>query len=133
MSKLMIVKQFGFEAAHRLPNYQGPCNRVHGHSYKLEVGVSGPVDIDSGMIMDFKVLKSIVKTKIIDKMDHFYLNNIDVDGPKRPFPSHNPTAENMVRWIVEVLDQAFKAIGPHLELVLVRLWETSGSRCEWRA
>ena len=128
--KLTLVKKFDFEAAHRLPNYQGDCSRVHGHSYKLEIGISGPVDLDSGMIMDFKDLKTLVKERIIDKMDHYYLNNITGDSR---FPSVNPTAEHIVWWIVDVLSVALAAIDPSLELALVKLWETSGSRCEWVA
>lgn len=129
MSKLTIIKHFEFEAAHRLPNYQGPCNQVHGHSYKLEIGVSGPVGLDSGMIMDFKALKDLVKDWIIDRLDHFYLNDVRVYD----FPGHCPTAENMVLWMVNTLTGRLKVIDPSLELGLVRLWETSGSYCEWRA
>ncbi len=133
MPKLIIVKKFEFGAAHRLPNYDGPCNRLHGHNWTLEIGITGPVDIDSGMIMDFGKLKALVNAKIISKVDHWCLNDIDIAGPIRPFPSHNPTAEYMVRWMSEVLDKELKDIDPSLELALVRLWETSGSRCEWVA
>jgi 6-pyruvoyltetrahydropterin/6-carboxytetrahydropterin synthase len=125
---IVIVKNFEFEAGHHLPNHQGACKYHHGHSYKLEVGVSGTVDVKTGMIADFKQLKDLVKELIIDRLDHSYLNdNVGMAG----FPSDCPTAENMVLWMVKVLEARLKITGT--ELALVKLWETSGSRCEWRA
>ena len=131
MSKLMIIKKFEFGAAHRLPKYDGPCNRLHGHNWVMEVGITGPVDKDSGMIMDFKLLKEVVNEAVVNHMDHRYLNDM-ADVPFN-FPSDNPTAERMMTWIVNTLQIQLPLIDQSLELALVRLWETSGSRCEWVA
>jgi 6-pyruvoyltetrahydropterin/6-carboxytetrahydropterin synthase len=119
---LTVTKIFEFEAAHYLPNYEGDCNRHHGHSYKLEVTVKGPFDSNQGMIVDFKGLKDIVKTSVIDHLDHQMLNDV--------IP--NPTAEALIRWIKAQLSVMS---GPYSEIKVVRikLWETSSSYCEWTA
>lgn len=116
--KVSVTKCFNFEAAHHLPDYNGACHRLHGHSYKLEVTVSGTVDDYSGMLLDFSILKKIVKEHIVDKFDHRYLNDFyDV-----------PTAENMVIDFFRILEQPLSTIGIVLESV--RLWETESSYAE---
>lgn len=124
---LMIVKHFEFEAAHRLPAHPGKCKYLHGHTYKLDVGVSGSLNSQTGMIADFKQLKDMVADRIIERLDHSCLNDLDmVHG----FPADCPTAENMVLWMVEQLRTGLQTTG--CELSLIRLWETSGSWVEWR-
>lgn len=120
-----ITKFFKFEAAHNLPNYVGACRSVHGHSYKLEVEISGREMLhefgsSTGMIIDFTIMKEIVTKEIIDQFDHKMLNDI--------FP--NPTAEIMTRWIMKKLSESFNALGVGLEVERVRLWETDTSYCE---
>ena len=123
---LTIIKYFEFEAAHKLPKHPGKCKFVHGHSYKLEIGISGLINPDTGMIADFSQLKLMVKEMIIDRLDHSYFNELNLGE----FPSSCPTAENMVEWIVSQLQPRAALLG--CEVVLVQLWETSGSRVEWR-
>lgn len=115
-----VTKCFGFEAAHHLPNYDGACNRLHGHSYKLQVTVSGSVDEATGMIIDFSVLKDVVKSKVVDRYDHRNLNEF----------FSNPTAENMVQHIFKELAKSFNHMG--LEVESVKLWETESSFAECR-
>uniref|UniRef100_A0A6H1ZVJ2 Putative 6-Pyruvoyl tetrahydrobiopterin synthase n=1 Tax=viral metagenome TaxID=1070528 RepID=A0A6H1ZVJ2_9ZZZZ len=122
---ISITKEFRFEAAHHLPNYEGKCRFVHGHSYLLAVEVSGEIDESSetalnGMVMDFGELKKVVNKKIIDKLDHTDLNNI--------FKS--PTAEVMTYWIVRQLRESLPF---GVRLNRVRLWETDTSYAEWKA
>jgi len=126
MSKLIIVKQFEFAAAHRLPNHKGACQNLHGHNWTIEVGVTGPVDPETGMIADFKQLKDLVNDHIIAHLDHQYLNETGLIGV-----CENPTAENMIQWMATILIHHLQKTG--CELALIKLWETSGSRCEWRA
>ena len=118
--RVSVTKCFEFEAAHHLPDYNGACNRLHGHSYKLQVTVSGSVDEVSGMIVDFYVLKSVVKEQIVDKYDHQYLNDFFT----------NPTAENMVQSFFIDLSHKFSNMG--LTLESVKLWETESSFAECR-
>jgi len=85
---MLLTKIFTFEAAHKLTKYHGKCERMHGHSYKLEVTIEGESQ-ENGMILDFGVLKKIVKEQVLNKLDHYTLNDI----------IENPTCENMAQWI----------------------------------
>lgn len=115
-----IVKEFMFDAAHKLDGHKGHCKNIHGHTYRLQVGVYGPIKdepgaSDDGMVLDFEELKQIVKAEIINKLDHQFINDI------LPF---RPTAENMAVWMVQVLRQA------GLPVKFVRLYETPTSFVE---
>lgn len=121
---LSVTKLFEFEACHHLPNYEGACHNLHGHSYKLEVTVGGHVkthedDPNVGMIIDFKKLKQIVNEVAVDKYDHQNLNDF--------FP--NPTAENMV---YQIACDIISRLPMHTYLLNVKLWETSTSYAEWQ-
>ena len=118
--KVSVTKGFCFEAAHHLPKYDGACNRLHGHSYKMQVTVSGSVDEATGMIVDFNVLKKVVNDKVVDKYDHRNLNEFFA----------NPTAENMVQVIFKELSTTFSKMG--LTLESIKLWETENSFAECR-
>lgn len=120
MKRVSVTKSFGFEAAHFLPDYDGACSNLHGHSYKMQVTVGGSVDEASGMIIDFTRLKSIVNSEVINKYDHKYLNDF----------FEMPTAENMVQSFYDTLDVQFTKIG--LTLESVKLWETESSFAECR-
>jgi|TARA_Y100000034_G_scaffold97520_1_gene119110 6-pyruvoyltetrahydropterin/6-carboxytetrahydropterin synthase len=122
-----VTKLFEFEACHHLPNYDGACRNLHGHSYKLEVEIKGEIDDVSGMVTDFSELKKTVKRLVINKYDHADLNEF----------FDMPTAENMVVEIFRVLDEYFNyneldgvplTIDHPLERV--RLYETSTSYAE---
>ncbi len=116
--KISVTKIFEFEAAHHLPNYDGACRNVHGHSYKLEVTVKGLLVKETGMVMDFSTLKEAVKEGIINKLDHINLNQ-EYDMP---------TAENMVFDIFSLLSQRMNSEA--IKVDRVRLWETSTSYAE---
>lgn len=118
--KTTVTKCFGFEACHYLPNYEGACSKLHGHSYKLHVTVGGTVDKCTGMIIDFNVLKKVVDKEIISVFDHEYLNDF----------FDMPTAENMCKEFFKVLDRQFVKMGLCLESV--KLWETESSYAECR-
>ena len=125
---ITVTKKFGFEASHRLPQYVGDCSNLHGHSYKLDVTVTGEIITPKspaeytpqvGMIIDFKVLKSIVEEVVIKKYDHTYLNHF----------FENPTAEIMVKKFAEDISASLPT---GIKLVSVKLWETDTSYAEWR-
>lgn len=86
---MILRKEYRFEAAHFLHNHPNKCRNLHGHSYKLLVYLNGHVDVATGMVMDFGNLSDIVTNKIINHLDHTFLNDI--------IPL--PTAENIVSWI----------------------------------
>jgi 6-pyruvoyltetrahydropterin/6-carboxytetrahydropterin synthase len=112
---LEIFKLFSLEAAHRLPNVPvgHKCARLHGHSFQIEVYVSGPVGDKMGWVMDFTDIKAAFQP-IHDRLDHNYLN--EVEGLE------NPTSENLARWIWERLLPAL----PGLSKIVVRETCTSG-------
>jgi len=123
--KITVVKEFSFEAAHYLPGYDGPCERLHGHSYRLLIGVSGKIDPISGMVMDFSKLKNEVNFHIIPLLDHSCLNDIQ----SHSFPREMPTAEKMVVWIWNQLHVILESPS---KLNSIRMYETASSYAEWR-
>lgn len=140
--RITVVKQFVFDSAHFLTDYVGKCANMHGHTYKLEVGVSGEVN-DKGFIMDFGHLKQMVQP-YIDMMDHNMLNEISTQvkwGSKSMnFPTKS-TAENMVMYLYHELVYQFRennkapngGIDTDMQISFIRLWETPTSYAEWRA
>jgi 6-pyruvoyltetrahydropterin/6-carboxytetrahydropterin synthase len=114
-----IYKEFTFEAAHRLPNAPPghKCARLHGHSFRAALHVSGDVDPRAGWVMDFGDIKSAFKP-LLDQLDHYYLN--DIEGLE------NPTSENVARWIWRQLKPAL----PRLSKVVIH--ETCTSGCVYR-
>jgi 6-pyruvoyltetrahydropterin/6-carboxytetrahydropterin synthase len=118
-----ITKVFHFEAAHHLPGHRGKCAHLHGHSYKLEVTLRGPIKdtpsaSDHGMVMDFADLARIVKIAVIERLDHQELNTVT---------GLHTTAENLVHWIWDELI----ANGLSNELLSrIRLWETESCFAE---
>lgn len=111
-----IVRELRFEAAHRLPHVpEGhKCRRLHGHSFRCEVHVTGPVDPSYGWVRDFADIRDAFEP-LMAQLDHHYLN--DVPGLE------NPTSENLARWIWERLEPKL----PGLSTVVVH--ETCTSRC----
>jgi 6-pyruvoyltetrahydropterin/6-carboxytetrahydropterin synthase len=89
---MKIVQAFTFEAAHRLPRVPAThrCFRLHGHSYRVELELSGPVDPASGMVIDFFDVEAVFQP-LLTRLDHTCLN--DLEGLE------NPTAENIAAWI----------------------------------
>src|SRR5437879_5943345 len=87
-----IFKEFTFEAAHRLPHVdpKHKCGRLHGHSYRIEVHVTGKPGAESGWVVDFAAIKEVFQP-IHETLDHRYLNEIEGLA--------NPTTENLSRWI----------------------------------
>lgn len=85
---MFVTKEFTFDSAHFLTNYYGKCERVHGHTFKLQVTVEGKVQ-SNGLVIDFVVLKRIVKKHVLDKLDHHLLNDV----------VENPSAERVIVWI----------------------------------
>ena len=138
-----ITKEFKFEMAHALHGYDGLCKNIHGHSYKLFVTVKGEIKNDKGnpkdgMVLDFDILKSIVKPDIINKYDHSLVLNansphseIDLSAFEKVFfLPFQPTSENLVT------DFALKIkskLPQEIELYKVVLSETATSFAEWNS
>ena len=118
--RVELTKEFTFEAAHRLPMVppDHKCARMHGHSFRVEVAVAGPVDERSGWLIDFGDITAIVEPLLKSELDHRALN--DVPGLE------NPTSENLCLWL-------WKRLSPHLPgLSAVTVHETCTARCTYR-
>lgn len=123
MRYAVMTKIFHFESAHHLPGHKGKCASLHGHSYRLEVSIRGPIkeapgESDHGMVMDFTDLAQTVKYSVIERLDHHDLNEV----------THlHTTAEHLAHWIWDELT----AHGlPEALLYRLRLWETESGYVE---
>lgn len=119
VSNVRLVHEFRFEAAHKLPKVpQGhKCQRLHGHSFKVELAIAGPVNPDTGWFIDFGEMFAVWEP-LHAQLDHNYLN--DIAGLE------NPTSENLAKWI-------WDKVKPKLvSLDQVTVFETCDARCEYR-
>ncbi|MEA3222276.1 MAG: 6-carboxytetrahydropterin synthase QueD [Thermodesulfobacteriota bacterium] len=111
-----------FSAAHRLAGYEGNCERIHGHNYKVEVCVSSSELNPMGLVIDFRLVKKLLGG-ILKDMDHQYLNELGA------FKEQNPSAENIARYIYNRLT---KGIPPPVKLSSVRVWENDDCCATYR-
>ena len=107
-----------FDAAHKLVGYEGKCSKLHGHTWKVEVFVTGERLNEIGFLIDYKVIKDGLN-EIIEKLDHSFLNDFKEIG--------NPTCENIARYIYERLKSNLQGV----KLEKVRVWEGSESYAEY--
>ena len=117
--QVRLVHEFKFESAHRLPKVPAghKCARLHGHSFKVELAIVGPMNPETGWLIDFGELEEIWRP-VYQTLDHNYLN--DVPGLE------NPTSEILAKWIWDRM----KPTLPMLDQVT--LFETCDARCEYR-
>ncbi len=114
--RMRLDVELHFAAAHRLPRYDGPCFRMHGHNYRMFVGVEGETDPRTGMVADFGEIERTVQELVLARVDHQTLNDI----------LENPTAENIARWVFETLKPRIPG------LCEVRLYEIPGCCVTYR-
>lgn len=143
MSIIRITKEFRFEGAHALQDYDGKCRHIHGHSYRLFVTLKGTPLRDkknpkSGMVVDFGDLKKIVNKHIVDPFDHALLLRSDAPLKEEIATSYEnviildfqPTCENLAIYFADLL-RANLPSGTTLHSI--RLYETPTSFVEWFA
>lgn len=145
MKKVRVTKEFDFEMAHALWNYDGACKNIHGHSYRLFITIIGEPIMDEnnvkfGMVLDFKDLKAIVKEYIVDYLDHslcVYKNaqGESLDIVKQMYEKvhvfdFQPTCENFVIYMAGVIKDK---LPQKLKLHSIKLYETASSYAEWFA
>lgn len=145
MKKVRVTKEFNFEMAHALWNYDGACKNIHGHSYRLFVTIIGyPIADENntkfGMVLDFKDLKKIVNRNVIDVLDHSLIvyqkaDGESLDSVRKMYEKvfvfdFQPTCENLIIHISEII--AGK-LPEGLALHSLKLYETATSYAEWYA
>ncbi len=114
-----LITTFRFDAAHALPNLppDHKCRRMHGHSYRVDIHVTGPVDERLGWVMDFAQIKRAVQA-VLDRIDHRYLNEIP--------GLENSTSEILAKYLWDRIAQEVPGLSA------VTIWESETSRCVYR-
>ncbi len=142
---IRVTKEFLLDMAHALWGYDGGCKNIHGHTYRLEVTISGQIinDVNSpknGMVIDFTLLKSIIKETITDKFDHTLVlngnsphkelvnNKLNLD--KIVLVSYQPTCENL---LIDFAGKIKNALPDYVTLYKLKLSESVTSYAEWYA
>ena len=112
-----------FEAAHHLRNYRGACERVHGHTWRIEVRIQCDLLPDKGYGVDFNEAQNQLK-RLTERLDHNHINDLF------PFTEIEPTSEHLARWFYIELHDALKKSGGEIESV--RVWEGPWNYAEYR-
>ncbi|MBI5402379.1 MAG: 6-carboxytetrahydropterin synthase [Ignavibacteriae bacterium] len=131
---IYITRKEHFSASHRLNNPKigkkeneaifGKCNEFHGHNYYLEVTLCGEPEQNSGYVFDLKKLSRIISKEILQKVDHKYLNEVEM------FKGINPTTENMAGIFWKILNPKLKT--KNARLYSVKIYETEKNIIEYR-
>ena len=116
MYELKIITQFA--AAHRLENFHGKCEALHGHNWKVEVFLAGERLDEAGLLMDFGQIKARTNA-LVEEIDHKYLNELEA------FREQNPSSENLARYLFERLAADLNRDG--VRLSRVNVWESDSS------
>jgi 6-pyruvoyltetrahydropterin/6-carboxytetrahydropterin synthase len=135
-SMYRVTRRFTFEAAHYLEDYDGPCSNIHGHSYKVDVTVTG-ARVADGMVLDFKNLKAVVNS-VLEGWDHALIVERRPEWLPETFHvsvlGKRPTAENMAFYLRSLLDTRIRNLDPNwkqeLRVSKVRVWETENCYAE---
>jgi 6-pyruvoyltetrahydropterin/6-carboxytetrahydropterin synthase len=116
MYELKVITQFS--AAHRLENFYGKCEALHGHNWKVEVFLAGDRLDDAGLLVDFGVVKAHAR-EVLEEIDHKYLNELAA------FKEQNPSSENLARYLFERLSAVLNRDGVRVRRINV--WESDTS------
>jgi 6-pyruvoyltetrahydropterin/6-carboxytetrahydropterin synthase len=113
-----VTVDAGFSSGHYLRNYRGKCENPHGHNYKVRVTLAGRDLDETGLLLDFKLLKQVLRP-VIDRIDHQMLNDLD------PFTELNPSAENLARYFYEQTSaQLVEMTAGRVRVKDCTIWET---------
>ena len=113
MYRLKVISSFA--AAHNLNNYQGECENLHGHNWRVEVAVTARELDKAGLCIDFKVLKAEAK-ELLASLDHKYLNEL------QPFKGVSPSSENISKLIFTELSK--KLNNDNVKVEMITVWES---------
>ena len=120
-----IAVEQGFASAHALRNYKGRCENVHGHNWKVRVVIEGETLDQTGMLVDFLDVKSLLG-EILDRIDHQFLNEIP------PFDVVNPSAENIAEYFYQQMTGRLDGTPVPVRIREVKIWETEIQSATYR-
>ena len=116
-----LTVRASFAAAHRLREYDGNCERLHGHNWQVEVTVESPTLDERGIALDFRILKTSLHD-LLSRFDHRYLNEVP------PFDGMNPSSENLARHLYEEIG---KSVPAPARVSRVTVWESDDARADY--
>lgn len=122
MNRYELTVEDHFSSAHQLRGYMGKCENIHGHNWRVKLRVMGSRLDSIGLLVDFGVLKKILK-EVLSRLDHVNLN----DTP--PFDSINPSSENISGYIYTEVQSAISREYPDIKVSSVTVWESQTSSC----
>ena len=114
-----------FAAGHALRNYKGRCENTHGHNFKVQVSLEGDQLDQTGLLVDFLDVKSLMDS-IVQRLDHQFLNEV------APFDVVNPSAENIARYFFEQMSTGLSSNPVPIRITEVRVWETEIQSAAYR-
>jgi len=117
-----VTAEGHFSAAHNLRGYQGQCENLHGHNWRVRVTVAAEALDELGLVVDFKLLKRQMN-EVLDKLDHGYLNEVP------PFDETNPSCENLAHYIHQQMSSRIN--NDRVAVARVQVWESEGSNATY--
>lgn len=122
-----VTVEADFSSGHYLRNYQGKCENPHGHNYKVRVTLCGRELDSTGLLLDFKLLKKVLKP-VIDYLDHNMINDL------APFTEINPSAENLARYFYDQTNVELREMtGGRVTVKEATIWETANCTATYSA
>jgi len=113
-----VTVEAGFSSGHYLRNYHGRCENPHGHNYKVRVTLVGAALDATGLLLDFKMLKQVMRP-VIDRIDHQMLNDLE------PFTTLNPSAENLAHYFYQQTNEQLSGMtAGRVRVKDCTIWET---------
>ncbi len=120
-----VTVEADFSSGHYLRNYKGKCENPHGHNYKVRIALAGAMLDETGMLLDFKLLKQVLKP-VIDRIDHQMLNDLE------PFTELNPSAENIAKYFYDETNRELAEMtAGRVRVKDCTIWETDNCRATY--
>jgi len=116
--KYEVIVEGHFSSAHNLRGYEGDCEKLHGHNWRVELSVAGNELDHIGLLVDFRAVKKVLR-EILDSLDHCYLNEVG------EFVEKNPSTENIANYIARKVTEQLPS---NVHVAFVRVWEGLATR-----
>lgn len=124
-----VTKRFNLHSAHFLPDYPGKCAHMHGHTWDLEISLSGEVDLKTGMVADFSKIKDFLVEPIKEALDHKILNDCRLGTYNFKLPTAENIAVTLLNWCKEEISKSTE-FRRNCRVSRIRVWESPDSFAE---